>query len=288
MQPLLLLALLALASASAFITHHSHVPRQQQQQQQQQRRQQCVHMATRVVSRRRAAAGLLSSTFFAASGSGRLALNHPSPAAAFENGLAEDMAKFKDKPKFPGTAPATLGLRGSTGKLATCDDAPNCFSTSGDAAHLLQPWEPNKPAADAMAELLETIKAYPPGQSKIDKGGFSIIAARPDYLYAQFESLKHGFIDDLEFFVPPEGAVQVRSSSRVGFLDLQVNAKRLNWISNDLRAKGWTAEAITEADYPDYFGILFFTNDDYIRSVLSPEDCPVPTEPLKCKDPSSR
>ena len=76
-----------------------------------------------------------------------------------------------------------------------------------------------------------------------------------------------------------------RSSSRVGFLDLQVNAKRLNWISNQLRAKGWTAEAITEADYPDYFGILFFTNDDYIRSVLSPQTCPIPEEPLNCKDP---
>ena len=49
---------------------------------------------------------------------------------------------------------------------------------------------------------------------------------------------------DVEFAVK-DGEVQVRSSSRLGFLDLDVNAKRLNWISADLRAKGWTAPAIT-------------------------------------------
>eukprot|EP00617_Octactis_speculum_P021554 CAMPEP_0185753412 /NCGR_PEP_ID=MMETSP1174-20130828/12139_1 /TAXON_ID=35687 /ORGANISM="Dictyocha speculum, Strain CCMP1381" /LENGTH=130 /DNA_ID=CAMNT_0028431239 /DNA_START=33 /DNA_END=422 /DNA_ORIENTATION=- len=130
-----------------------------------------------------------------------------------------------------------------------------------------------------MDELLETIKAYPPGQFKVDKGGFSIITASADYLYVQFESLKHGFIDDVEFVVT-NGEVQVRSSSRLGFLDLGVNAKRLNWISAELRAKSWTAAAITRADYPDYFETLLFTNDDYIRSVLSPLDCPAPTEPM--------
>ena len=28
-----------------------------------------------------------------------------------------------------------------------------------------------------------------------------------------------------------------------------------------------------------------FTFDDYIRSVVTPETCPVPEEPLNCKDP---
>ena len=77
-----------------------------------------------------------------------------------------------------------------------------------------------------MDELLEIIQAYPPGQARIDKGGFSIITARDDYLYVQFESLKIGFIYDVEFAVT-DGEVQVRSSSRIGFLDLGVNAKLL-------------------------------------------------------------
>ena len=126
-----------------------------------------------------------------------------------------------------------------------------------------------------MDELLETIKSYPPGQKNVDKGGFSIITASADYLYVQFESLKFGFIDDVEFAVKG-GEVQVRSSSRLGFLDLGVNARRLNWISEQLRKKGWTAAAITREDYPDYFNMMPFTFDDYIRSVLFPKDCPVP------------
>ena len=103
--------------------------------------------------------------------------------------------------------------------------------------------------------------------------------------------MKYGFIDDVEFSVTQtqsgnKKVVQVRSSSRIGNLDLGVNAKRLNWISADLRAKGWTAPAITKEDYPDYYNTLVFTFDDYIRSVLSPLDCPVPSDPFTCKDPS--
>lgn len=219
-------------------------------------------------SRRAAIAGLLSSL-----------VTGLHPAVAFENGVPE-MAQYRTQTKYPGTQPSTLGLQ-RDGKLARCDYAPNCFSTSGDENHLLKPWKP-KAGSDAMAELMETIQAYPPGQAEVDKGGFSIITARPDYLYVQFESLKNGFIDDVEFAVNAGGGeVQVRSSSRLGFLDLRVNAKRLNWISAQLRAKGWTAPTITKEDYPDYYFMMPFTFDDYVRSVLTPEDCVSPA--LMCE-----
>ena len=205
------------------------------------------------------------------------------PAHAFENGVPE-MEKYRKETKYPGTQPA-LGLQGG-GNLARCDTTPNCFSTSGSGdqssdERRVPPWKP-KAGSNAMRELLETIKAYPPGQARIDRGGFSIVTCNADYLYVQFESFKKGFIDDVEFAVK-DGEVQVRSSSRLGFLDLDVNAKRLNWISADLRAKGWTAPAITKEEYPDYFALIFFTYDDYIRSVLSPESCPDPSVPLECK-----
>lgn len=204
------------------------------------------------------------------------------PATAFDNGIPE-MELYRTKTKNPGTQPA-IGLQGN-GKLAICDDGLNCFSTSGDEAHLLELWKP-KAGNNAIGDILETVKAYPPGQSRIDKGGFSIINADSNYLYVQFESMKHGFIDDVEFAVTNGQEIQVRSSSRIGNLDLGVNAKRLNWISAQLREKGWTAPVITKEDYPDYFNTLVFTFDDYIRSVLSPLDCPVPSQPLACKDPS--
>lgn len=68
----------------------------------------------------------------------------------------------------------------------------------------------------------------------------------------QFPSWQ-GFIDDVEFAVGATGEVQVRSSSRVGYLDFQVNAKRLNWIAARLRSKGWIAAEITKKTHPDYF-----------------------------------
>lgn len=227
-------------------------------------------LAKPVVNRRLAIAGLLSPL-----------IADLRPTYAFENGIP-DMENYKNKPKHPGTQPK-LGL-GDNGKLAMCDDGLNCFSTSGDEYHLLELWMP-KSGSNAMKDLLETIRAYPPGQARVDKGGFSIITSKSDYLYVQFESMKHGFIDDVEFAITGGKGVQVRSSSRIGSLDLGVNAKRLNWISADLRAKGWTAPAITKEDYPDYFNTLVFTFDDYIRSVLYPDYCPVPSQPLDCKEP---
>lgn len=226
--------------------------------------------STPIINRRLATAGIISPLFI---GKER--------ASAFENGIPE-MEMYKNKDKNPGTQPE-LGLK-SNGKLAMCDDGLNCFSTSGDEIHRIDLWKP-KAGKNAMNELVETIKAYPPGQSRVDKGGFSIVTSKPDYLYVQFESMKHGFIDDVEFAVNKNNEVQVRSSSRIGGLDLGVNAKRLNWISADLRAKGWKAPAITKEDYPDYFNTLVFTFDDYIRSVLYPEYCPVPSQPLECKEP---
>ena len=67
--------------------------------------------------------------------------------------------------------------------------------------------------------------------------------------------------------------VQVRSSSRIGFLDLGVNGKRLNWFATYLQTTyGWDIpEQITPTNYSDYFPMMPFSYDDYIRSVLSPE-----------------
>ena len=198
---------------------------------------------TPVLTRRLAAAALLSTVC------------PPKPSFAFANGIA-DMKDYASRRKYPGARPE-LGLQ-STGTLKRCESsAPNCFSTTADPGdpndpHKLAAWQPPS-KAKAMSDVVEVIKNYPPGQNKVDKGGWEIVTSRPDYLYVQFESLKRGFIDDLEIAVPNDGPVQVRSSSRIGFLDLGVNSKRLNYISSELRSKGWIAPEITSADYPDYY-----------------------------------
>ena len=38
--------------------------------------------------------------------------------------------------------------------------------------------------------------------------------------------------------------VQVRSSSRLGYLDFGVNAKRLNYIAKKMKEKGWDARGV--------------------------------------------
>lgn len=151
--------------------------------------------------------------------------------------------------------------------LKGCKTSPNCFSTSGDpefdGASLITNWHAPKGRSfqDSVTDLDQVLRGYQPGQQGVDGGGFSIVTVKPSgYFYAQFEALKNGYVDDLEFALTPgEGGdgdvleLQVRSSSRVGFLDAGVNAKRLNFLALQLRAKGWDVLEITRKSHPDYF-----------------------------------
>ncbi|CAL1157285.1 unnamed protein product [Cladocopium goreaui] len=177
-----------------------------------------------------------------------LAIGSPS-AMAFENRIF--LAKG---PKTPGPQPAGVGK----GQIQECGVAPNCFSSTSSDEHYLKPWSyPSGGKAQAMADLEKVIKLYPPGQQDVDGGGFQIQNLdEKGYVYVQFESLKRGYIDDVEFLVKPtngdSGEVLVRSASRLGYLDLGVNAKRLNWLSQKLRDLGWTAPKITAELFPRY------------------------------------
>ena len=178
-----------------------------------------------------------------------LALSSQS-AVAFENRIF--LAKG---PKTPGPQPAGVGK----GEIQECAVAPNCFSSTASDEHYLKPWTyPTGGKQRAMADLEKVIKLYPPGQQDVDGGGFQIqnLDAEKGYIYVQFESLKRGYIDDVEFLVQPgsgdSGEVLVRSASRLGYLDLGVNAKRLNWFSQKLRDLGWTAPKITGELFPRY------------------------------------
>jgi Protein of unknown function (DUF1499) len=125
-----------------------------------------------------------------------------------------------------------------------------------DPDHSIPPWiwpesKFGSSIEQAFGELRQVIADYEPGQNKVDGGGFRIQKFDPStgYLYVQFESLKNGYIDDFELaYIPgsPGGdrAVQIRSSSRLGYLDYGVNAKRINYIAERLRDKGWDAVGV--------------------------------------------
>lgn len=183
------------------------------------------------------------------------------PANAFANKISD---KYDDRPKRRGPKPKDLGLANRMNLegdeyvgLKECGAAPNCFSSTMsvevDSDHSIPAWTWPKDFGDdkekAFQDLKQVIEAYEPGQNGVDAGGFEIqtFDAAKGYMYTQFEALKHGYIDDVEFVYTTDGgdrAVQVRSSSRVGYLDYNVNAKRLNYIAAALRSKGWAAVGV--------------------------------------------
>ena len=71
-------------------------------------------------------------------------------------------------------------------------------------------------------------------------------SARVEYkscvgFFAKLVNAGQPFIDDLKLEVGDGGTVHVRSSSRVGESDLGVNKKRLDYLGDAMRAKGWSA-----------------------------------------------
>uniref|UniRef100_A0A7S1B6T7 Uncharacterized protein n=1 Tax=Corethron hystrix TaxID=216773 RepID=A0A7S1B6T7_9STRA len=139
--------------------------------------------------------------------------------------------------------------------LKHCGNAPNCFcstdSIAEDPDHNIPAWEwpQSMNRKEAFTELIQVVNAYQPGQGNIDGGGFKVIKADAEggYIYVQFESFKNGYVDDLEFAYiesAGKGSVQLRSSSRLGYLDFGVNAKRVNYISKALKEKGWNAPGV--------------------------------------------
>lgn len=115
--------------------------------------------------------------------------------------------------------------------LRACDGKPNCFSTTGDEEleervkkgvdTLISPWRAPADDSAPIRSLAKAVRGYQPGQGSIDGGGFRIVTETDTYLYVQFESLKKGFIDDVEFATTGADSkdVLVRSASRIGYTD---------------------------------------------------------------------
>ena len=189
------------------------------------------------------------------------------PAYAFENKISN---KYDDRPKRRGPLPKDLGVgtrltidNDEYQGLKVCGPAPNCFSSTipaeEDPDHSIPAfaWPDQLDQKQAFEQLYEVLKAYPPGQSGVDGGGFAIQKYDADkgYIWVIYEALKNGYYDDVEFAMIPsasKSAIQVRSSSRIGYLDFGVNAKRLNWIAKALREKGWKADGVNFDTHKGY------------------------------------
>ncbi len=124
-----------------------------------------------------------------------------------------------------GQAPTDLGVR--EGRLKPPSATENSVSSQAG----LYPTAPMRAYAEiaplalrgdgpaTIARLRGLIEATP---------GAVVVEARPDYLYAQFQSRWLGFVDDVEFwFDPAAERIELRSASRLGRRDLGVNRARI-------------------------------------------------------------
>lgn len=130
---------------------------------------------------------------------------------------------------FSGKRPADLGVR--DGKLKPPPTTPNCVSsqvTEGYAA--IAPLEYRTTREAALMALAEIVRATP---------RTLIVTQTNDYLHAEYTSALMGYVDDVEFYLPPDRKiVHVRSASRLGHSDLGVNRKRIEDVRAKLAARG--------------------------------------------------
>jgi uncharacterized protein (DUF1499 family) len=126
---------------------------------------------------------------------------------------------------FAGERPE-LGLQ--NGQLMPCPDQPNCVVSQGsDDAHRIEPIAYTRDRDTTRDVLIKVLGVVP---------RTVIVTQTDDYIRAQSTSRLMGFIDDVEFYLPPnETVIHLRSAARLGRSDLGVNRRRLEQIRLALR-----------------------------------------------------
>jgi uncharacterized protein (DUF1499 family) len=154
-------------------------------------------------------------------------LGFPQTAHAEGSSMIAALPGFKAL--FGGSRPSNLGVK--EGRLAACPKSPNCVVSQGqeDAEHAIAPLAYSGDLAEAMTALRQVVEA---------QEGSAIVEQTDHYLYVEFTSPLMGFVDDVEFYLPPDepGTIHVRSASRLGQSDLGVNRKRIEAIRSTLSA----------------------------------------------------
>ena len=111
-----------------------------------------------------------------------------------------------------------------------CPSSPNCVSSfeGTDQGHFISPLHYRGILEEAKARLLTVLNAMQRTR---------VVTDEPWYLHAECTSLVHRFIDDVEFwFHEHEPIIHVRSASRVGYWDLEVNRERIEYIRTRFQA----------------------------------------------------
>ena len=108
-------------------------------------------------------------------------------------------------------------------KFSPCPDSPNCVSTqSTDQARFIEPLMYAGSLADARQKLIDMLE---------NTKRVRLLKVETDTIHAEFRSSIFQFIDDVEFYFPPDQAIiHVKSASRKGYYDFGANRRRVEWL----------------------------------------------------------
>jgi uncharacterized protein (DUF1499 family) len=130
---------------------------------------------------------------------------------------------------LPGASWAnSSGLGVDNGYLHACPASDNCVvSQKADPKHTIDPIPYHVDRDAARATLIKVLTVVPRTE---------VIEQTDNYIHALSKSRIFKFVDDVEFYLPPdESVIHLRSASRVGESDLGVNRRRLEQIRLALR-----------------------------------------------------
>ncbi|BAY89101.1 MULTISPECIES: DUF1499 domain-containing protein [unclassified Tolypothrix] len=123
---------------------------------------------------------------------------------------------------------AVSGLGVNNGLLSSCPASPNCVvSQNADTKHAIDPIPYHLERDKAREVLIKVLGVVPRTE---------IVEQTDNYIHALSKSRIFKFVDDVEFYLPPnEPVIHVRSASRLGDSDLGVNRRRVEQIRLALR-----------------------------------------------------
>ncbi|MEH1915680.1 DUF1499 domain-containing protein [Nostoc sp.] len=129
---------------------------------------------------------------------------------------------------LPGATWAASSLGIDNGHLSSCPASDNCVvSQNADEKHAIDPIPYHVDRNAAREILLKVIGVVPRTE---------IVEQTDNYIHALSKSRIFQFVDDVEFYLPPnESVIHLRSASRVGESDLGVNRRRAEQIRLALR-----------------------------------------------------
>ena len=119
-------------------------------------------------------------------------------------------------------------VQAQAGELPPCPDSPNCVSSQADSdGPQVAPLQTGLTAEQAQAALVAELASRP---------RVTITLEEPGRVEAEFTSAMFRFTDDALFLIRPDGSIDVRSASRVGYWDMGANRRRVESLRESLSA----------------------------------------------------